>query len=77
MQNTRQPWNLDVMAFLCTGRVEVVKTKWHLCCKCSVAKALTFESTKHLRNPQFLHIFHYIEALKRIVVSCHLVSVRP
>ena len=26
MENTRQPWNHDVMAFLCTGKVEVVKT---------------------------------------------------
>ena len=25
MQNTRQPWNHDVMAFLCTERVEVIK----------------------------------------------------
>ena len=27
MQNTSQSWNKDVMAFLCTGRVEVVKTR--------------------------------------------------
>ena len=32
MQNTSQPWNHDKMAFLCTGKVEVVKTRWHLCC---------------------------------------------
>ena len=32
MWNTCQPWNEDVMAFLCTGRVEVVTTRWHLCC---------------------------------------------
>ena len=25
MQNTSQPWNHNVTAFLCTGRVEVVK----------------------------------------------------
>jgi len=24
-----EPWCDD---FLCTGRVEVVKTRWHLCC---------------------------------------------
>ena len=31
MRNSRQPWIQDVLAFLCTGRVEVVKTRWHLC----------------------------------------------
>ena len=29
MWNTSQPLNHDNMAFLCTGRVEVVKTRWH------------------------------------------------
>ena len=29
----------------------------------------------HMSNPQFLPIFHYKAALKRIVVSGHLVSV--
>ena len=32
MQNTCQLWNQDLMAFLCTGVVEVVITMWHLCC---------------------------------------------
>ena len=41
MQNTRQPWNQDLMGFLCTG---VVITKWHLCCWCCAEKALMFES---------------------------------
>ena len=31
----------------------------------------------HPSNPQFLPIFHCIAVLKRIVVSWHLVSVRP
>ena len=30
--------------FLCSGRIEVVKTRWHLCCLCCAAKALMFES---------------------------------
>ena len=40
----------------------------------SAAKALTFESEGPPEQLQFLHIFHYIAALKRIAVSCHLVS---
>ena len=27
--NTYQPWNQDLMAFLCTGKIEVVKSRWH------------------------------------------------
>ena len=34
----------------------------------------TSSKVKDLSNPQFLH---YIVALKRVVVSCHLISVRP
>ena len=25
-------WNQDLMAFLCTGGIEVMITRWHLCC---------------------------------------------
>ena len=31
MWNTCQPWNQDLVACLCTGGVEVVIAKWHLC----------------------------------------------
>ena len=34
MWSTHQPWNQDLMAFLCTGGVEVVITTWHLCLLC-------------------------------------------
>ena len=31
MRNTHQPWNQDLMACLCTGGVQFVIAKWHLC----------------------------------------------
>ena len=34
---------LDLMAFLCTGGVEVTITRWHMCCYCCAEKALMFE----------------------------------
>ena len=38
MRNTHQPWNHDKMAFLCTGKVEVVKPGG--ICAVNAAKAL-------------------------------------
>ena len=48
----------------------------HLCCSAALRKPKSYGPPLS-PNIFFTYCFYYIEALKRVAVSCNLVSVRP